>query len=72
MGKHKRSTLMNYTKERLVDLCLCLEYNNEALNESFEIQYKNCMKMIDDMNLLNSTFLNRSVKDEQRRTRKVD
>jgi hypothetical protein len=31
-----------------------LEHNNAAQAESFEIQYQNCTKMIDDMNLLNN------------------
>lgn len=57
MDKHKKRTLMGYTKEELVDHCLCLEHNNSVLKENFEIQYKNCMKMIDDMNLLNNTLL---------------
>jgi hypothetical protein len=57
MDKHSRSTLMGYTKEELVDHCLCLEHNNRVLKEIFEAQYQNCMKIIDDMNLLNATLL---------------
>ena len=56
MKEHTKKTLMGYTKEELVDYCLCLEHNNKALSESFDVQYKNCMKIIDDMKLLNDTF----------------
>jgi len=52
--QHTKSTLLGYTKEELVEHCLCIEHNNKALKESFEIQYQNCMKMIDDMKLLNT------------------
>lgn len=45
---------MNWTKEALIDRVMRLEHNNAAQAESFEIQYQNCTKMIDDMNLLNN------------------
>ena len=54
--EHTRKTLMNYSKEDLVEHCLCLEHNNHALKQQFEVQYANCMKIIDDMNLLNDTY----------------
>lgn len=50
---HEKRTLTNWSKEALVERVMCLEHNNAAQAESFEIQYQNCMKMIDDMNLLN-------------------
>ena len=50
---HEKRTLMNWSKEELIERVMCLEHNNAAQAESFEIQYQNCMKMIDDMNLLN-------------------
>jgi len=50
---HEKRTLMGWTKEALVERVMCLEHNNAAQAESFEIQYQNCMKMVDDMNLLN-------------------
>jgi len=50
---HTKNTLMNWTKEALVDHVMCLEHNNAAQAESFETQYQNCVKMVDDMSLLN-------------------
>ncbi|BAK99731.1 hypothetical protein OBV_25330 [Oscillibacter valericigenes Sjm18-20] len=50
---HENRTLMNWSKKDLVDRVMCLEHNNAAQAESFEIQYRNCMKMVEDMNLLN-------------------
>lgn len=53
---HERSTLMQMKKEELVEYVMCLEHNNAAMAESFEIQNQNCMQMIADMNLLNDTM----------------
>lgn len=50
---HTKNTLMNWSKEALVEHIMCLEHNNAAMSESFEIQYQNCVKMVDDMSLLN-------------------
>ena len=50
---HAKITLMNYPKEELVDHCIDLEHNIKALKEQFEVQYKNCMQLIADMNLVN-------------------
>lgn len=47
--EHKKSTLMQWPKEKLVDCIMSLEHNNNALHESFEIQYGNCVKMIDEL-----------------------
>ena len=55
---HRKSTLMNYTKEQLVDYCMCLEHNNNVLEHNFNQQYKNCLKLLDDMKLVNDTYKN--------------
>ena len=57
--EHRKSTLMNYTKEQLVDYIMCLEHNNNVLEQNFEQQYINCMRMLDDMKLVNDTYENR-------------
>lgn len=56
--EHTRNTLMHWRKEDLVEHILCLEHNNNVLHETFEQQYKNCMQLIDDMNLINDTLKN--------------
>lgn len=48
-----RSTLMNYTKEQLIDRIECLEHNNAVLTETVDIQYRNAMKLFEDMNIYN-------------------
>lgn len=57
--EHRKSTLMNYTKEQLVDYCMCLEHNNNVMEQNFNQQYLNCMKLLDDMKLINDTYKNR-------------
>lgn len=47
--EHKRATLMHKTKEELIDYIICLEHNNNVLQESFEVQYQNCVKIIDEI-----------------------
>ena len=54
--EHKKQTLLNWSKEELADYIMMLEHNINVINESFEIQYNNCLKMIDDMKLLNKTY----------------
>lgn len=44
--EHKKATLMSWTKAELVEYIMCLEHNNNALQESFDIQYKNCLNLI--------------------------
>ena len=56
--EHKRSTLMQWSKAELIEHILCLEHNVNALHESFEQQYKNCMQIINDMTLINDTLKN--------------
>ena len=58
MKYHKKETLQNWSKKDLIEHCLCLENNNKALKESFEIQYSNCIKIVADMNELNTIFKN--------------
>ena len=53
---HKRQTLMNYSKEYLVDMVMSLEHNNQGLRKRFDIQYENCMNIVDDMNKLNENY----------------
>lgn len=54
--EHKKQTLLNWSKEELADYIMMLEHNINVVNESFENQYNNCLKMIDDMKLLNKTY----------------
>lgn len=56
---HKRSTLMNWTRRDLVELIMTLEHNNQVLEETIEQQYKNCLRMINDMSLFNKTYQER-------------
>jgi len=60
MAKHKKTTLMNWNKEKLVEEIMILEQNNENLKWNFEVQYKNCMNIVNDMNLLNEIIKNKS------------
>lgn len=61
MTTHRKSTLMGYRKEKLVEYCLSLEAHIEVSDERFEIQYQNCMKIVEDMNLINKTFKKRVI-----------
>ena len=54
--EHKKVTLMRWNKEELVDYILCLEHNINVVSEKFENQYNNCLKMLDDMKLINKTY----------------
>ena len=54
--EHKKDTLMRWGKEELAEHIMMLEHNINALKESFENQYSNCLKLVDDMKLLNRTF----------------
>ena len=55
-NNHTEKTLMSYSKQELVNHCMALEKTNEALRTTFEKQYENCMKIIEDMKILNSTL----------------
>ncbi len=54
--EHKKATLMRWSKEELAEYILCLEHNINAVNESFDNQYNNCLKLLDDMKLINKTY----------------
>ena len=54
--EHKKATLLGWSKEELVDYIIMLEHNINAVNESFDNQYANCLKLLDDMKLINKTF----------------
>lgn len=54
--EHKKVTLMRWSKEKLAEHIMMLEHNINALKESFENQYSNCLRLLDDMKLLNKTF----------------
>lgn len=54
--EHKKATLMKWNKEELVDYILCLEHNINVVQESFDNQYNNCLKLLDDMKLINKTY----------------
>lgn len=56
--EHRKSALMRRTKEELADLIMCLEHNYNVLYESFDNQYRNCLKLLDDMKLVNDTYSN--------------
>ena len=54
--EHRKATLMQWTKKELAEYIICLEHNINAVNESFDIQYNNCLKLLDDMKLINKTY----------------
>lgn len=54
--EHQKSTLLHWTKEELVDYILTLEHNINVIQESFDNQYNNCLKILDDMKLINKTY----------------
>lgn len=54
--EHRKATLMKWTKEELAEHILCLEHNINVVQESFDNQYHNCLKLLDDMKLTNKTY----------------
>lgn len=54
--EHKKATLLGWSKEELADYILMLEHNINAVNESFDNQYNNCIKLLEDMRLVNKTY----------------
>ena len=54
--EHRKSTLMSWSKEELAEHIMCLEHNINALNESFDNQYNNCLKLLNDMELVGRTY----------------
>ena len=55
--EHKKETLMRWSKEELAEYVICLEHNINVVSESFDNQYHNCLKLLDDMKLVNKTYL---------------
>jgi hypothetical protein len=43
-AKSKRN-LERYSKEELIEHCLCLQHNNAVLREGINIQFENAMKL---------------------------
>ena len=54
--EHTKTTLLKWSKEELADYCIMLEHNINAISESFDNQYNNCLKILDDMKLINKTY----------------
>lgn len=54
--EHQKSTLRKWNKEELIDYILTLEHNINVVQESFDNQYNNCLKILDDMKLINKTY----------------
>ena len=54
--EHRKAALMKWTKEELADYVMCLEHNINVVNESFDNQYNNCLKLLDGMKLINKTY----------------
>ena len=40
---------LDYGKERIVEHCMALEHNNQALKDTIDIQYNNFIKIVADM-----------------------
>ena len=54
--EHVKRTLLAWSKNELADYCIMLEHNINVISESLDIQYNNCLKMLDDMKLINKTY----------------
>ena len=54
--EHKKSTLMKWSKEELVEYIMCLEHNINAVNESFDNQYHNCVRLLTEMTTVKNTY----------------
>lgn len=46
--EHRESVLMNWTKKRLVEQIMCLEHNNNVLQDTVNTQYENYLKLVAD------------------------
>ena len=53
---YSQSTLERFTKKELIEYIRMLEYNNENMRQNFDIQYKNCLELVNQMNILNDTY----------------
>lgn len=56
MKEHKKATLMKWNKEELIDYILMLEHNTNSTGASFDIQYKNVIRLLNQMSLVNKTY----------------
>jgi hypothetical protein len=65
-------TLMGYTKQQLIEFIRILEHNNESMKITLEMQYRNCIKIFEDMNLFNETYENRNIKSENGKSNKIE
>lgn len=46
--EHREFVLMNWTKKRLVEQIMCLEHNNNVLQDTVNTQYENYLKLVAD------------------------
>ena len=56
MKTHSINTLKNWSKQDLIEYIVMLEKNYEGLESRFDIQYHNCLKLIDDMAIVNEEY----------------
>ena len=54
--EHKKSTLLRWNKQELVDYIIMLEYNMNVVKEGFDNQYNNCLILLDNMKIMNETY----------------
>ncbi len=50
-NKHTKATLMGWKKEELIEHIMCLEHNNEVMNEENNKMFNNFKKIIDDISI---------------------
>ena len=55
---HTKTTLMGYSKKQLVEMIEALEHNNLALHESIEVQYRNAVKIYDELLIFKTNYKN--------------
>lgn len=56
MKEHRKATLMKWNKEELTDYILMLEQNINSTGASFDIQYENVIRLLNQMSLVNKTY----------------
>lgn len=54
--EHKKSTLLRWNKQELVDYIIMLEHNINVVQEGFNNQYNNCLILLDNMKIMNETY----------------
>lgn len=55
--EHRKATLMHWSKEEMAEHIMMLEHNLNSIGESFDIQYKNVINMLNQMSLVNKTYV---------------